>query len=272
MDADLTVVVVADDEALRRRSIDAIAAQSDAPRFVVETSWSALGERVAAVPSTWVAILPDGAEPSPDWISLLEAHLSDPGVGCVGGRVLELDGAATGAGWFQGEPRVAWLDSLGRIHSRYGDIPDARQVRTSEFLRLEGIAVPARDASASTLAGFERWSHFEMAACFRARRYGRAVLFDSSLVVCTNSTTGGQLPSLDDLGAWEAYGLGEIEVLRLDPWWLRAAWQVPRSLLLGSRVSPGLLLWPLYMTVPSRRSRWHAVMRGKVRGLVGTRI
>ena len=202
MDADLTVVVVADDEALRRRSMDAIVAQSDPHRFVVETSWPTLHGSMAALSSTWVAILHDGAEPSPDWISLLDAHLSDPGVGCVGGRVLELDGAATAAGWFRGEPRVAWLDWLGRINSRCGDIPDVRQVRSTEFLRLEGAAVPARDVSPSILAGFERWSHFEMAACFRARRLGRAVVFDSSLVVCRSSAGGGQLPSPDDLDAW----------------------------------------------------------------------
>ena len=63
--------------------------------------------------SEWVAILPDGAEPSPDWVSRLDPYMLDLTVGCVGGRVLEFDGPTTDAGWYDGCPGVAWVDWLG---------------------------------------------------------------------------------------------------------------------------------------------------------------
>ena len=269
MNADLTVVVVGDETSQRRRSMDALAAQSDAPSSVLQTTWGDLEKGMASVSSEWVAILPDGAEPSPDWISLLDSHLSNPEAGCVGGRVLEFDDAAMSARWFCDEPRPAWIDWLGRIHSRLCDIPETRLVTSTAFLRLEGVAMRTEDVSLSILTGLERWTRFEMSACFRAQGLGRAVVFDSALVVCAISDVGHRLPAPGDLGAWEAYGRCEVELLRHYPRQLLAAWLTARSLLVGSRVSPGIALWPLYATAPSRNLRWRAVVRGKLRGLVG---
>jgi hypothetical protein len=251
--------------------MDAIAAQSDVPASVLQTSWADLREALATVSSAWLAILPDGAQPSPDWASLLDPHLSEPTVGCIGGRVLELDGPTMGAGWFSDRPRIAWIDWLGGIHSRFCDIPDTPQVRSAAFLRLEGVTVPTKGVSISTLEGLERWTRFEMAACFRAHELGRSVIFDSALVVCTSSRLGYSAPEVEDTDGWEHYGRGEIEVLRNYPGRLMSAWLTAHSLLVGRRLSPGLMLWPLYATTPIRRSRWCAIVRGKLRGLVGSR-
>jgi len=269
MTADLTVVVVADDASQRRRTMDALAVQSDAPALLCETTWAELASAVDAVSSTWVAILPDGAEPSPVWISLLDSHLSSPGMGCVGGRVLRLNGPEVNPQWFGGEPNLAKIDWLGRIRSKFCDIPDTPRVSPATFLRLEGIAMRTRDVLPQALESIEHWTGFEMAACFRAREMGTAVLFDSELIVCATTGHGPQTPAPEDVHAWFNYGCGEIQILRHYPRRAVAVWLTVGSLLLGSRVSPGALLWPLYLTKSSRRSRWRAIMRGKVRGAWG---
>jgi hypothetical protein len=102
MDADVTVIAVADDPLLRGRTVGALEAQGCGPPPLLQTRWADLGEAIAEVSSAWVAILPDGAQPSPDWASVLDHHLSVPDVGCVGGRVLEFDGV----------DRLAWQDPL----------------------------------------------------------------------------------------------------------------------------------------------------------------
>jgi hypothetical protein len=269
MDADVTVIAVADDPLLRGRTVDAMEAQVCSPPLLLQTCWADLGEAMAEVSSAWVAILPDGAQPSPDWASVLDTHLSDPDAGCVGGRVLEFDGVAMVAGWFCDRPTLAWIDWLGRIHSRFCDIPDTPQIRSAEFLRLEGVVVPTQSIAIPVLDGFQRWTRFEMDACFKAHELGRAVIFDSSLVVCAPWREAHRLPAPSDAEAWERFGSGEIAVLRRHPRRLLGVWLTGYSLLIGSRVSPGILLWPFHAMASSRRSRWSAVIRGKLRGMGG---
>jgi hypothetical protein len=129
--------------------------------------------------------------------------------------------------------------------------------------------VPTESIALPVLDGFQRWTRYEMDGCFRAHETGRAVIFDSSLVVCVPSHEVHRLPALSDADAWEHFGSGEIAVLRRHPRRLLGVWLTGRSLLIGSRVAPGILLWPFYAMASSRRSRWGAVIRGKLRGLGG---
>jgi hypothetical protein len=267
VNSDLAILVIADEASQRERTLRALSGQTGADGAVIQTSWGALPEAVAALTSTWVAILPDGAEPSPDWLSVVEPVLSEPDVGCVGGRVLEFEGAAMGAGWYRDAPRAAWIDWLGRIHSRFGDIPDVPIVQSVGLVRTEGALVLLEDLAPDVLAGFERWTHHELAGCFRSRRRGRRTVFDSRLVVCRTSGIGRQTPPGDDPGAWEEFAFGEARALSRHPRRWFAAWSVIRLVLLGSRTSPGVLLWPLYARTPGKRARWRAAWRGKSRAL-----
>ena len=82
-------------------------------------------------------------------------------------------------------------------------------------MRLEGAAFRRGDMFPDILAGIERWTHVEMAACFGSHAGGRRSVFDSALVVCRTTGIGAQSPGPGETRAWEVYGRCEIELLRL---------------------------------------------------------
>lgn len=266
MSDELALVVVADDAAQVRRSLIALTDQSVQPEHVVVCSWDGLDSTVQALETEWLALVPDGAEPSPEWVEVLTTNLGLESVGCIGGRVLRLSGASTLTEWFDEDAPVAWYDGIGEEHSHLADVPNTVLRCSASFLRYDNMAARIRVARALLQAGVPLGrSVNESSACLVAARMGLDVVYDSRLVVCRILP-----PSMEDriggFADWRAASRSGMWALRHLPGAGSSA-RVLHRILIGTRRMPGMLLGPAFWPKPARRHRWLQVVRGSIDGL-----
>lgn len=267
MPTDLTVIIVRTEGRLYRRTLTALLEQSLPVAAVVVTTQAGLAESLRDVRTEWVSVLSEGVEPSPGWSERLCAEMGDASLGCLGGRILVVDQAATFADWIPEGEGIARIDLLGRPRTRFTDIPSAD-------LRADVLVLPRDCMIARTALVAERVERAggygsgtdEVLTCLLGVRRGLRAVYDSRLVV--TRPMHGASTRAPDPGDWEADGLRDMMSARWYPAGAGRIWRVSFTLLLGTRRSPGLMQWPAYSAWPRRLGRWKAYMRGKRHALM----
>lgn len=262
MSATVTFLVVADDGTRARRSRDALRKRfGDACELRI-SSWSSLGDALLAVATPWLVLLPDGADPGPAWLGMASGYFEDSSLGCVGGRVLVVDGPRVEANWYSVSERVAWFDSFGTPMSRFASIPEERIVAEVPFLRLDCLAVRTEIAVEAFANGI-LWcgDRGEVGLCGLVRRRGLRVMLDSALVTAVAPAEPRTLAQTMRSARGEIVGMRSLRSSG------RGAWLMLVATMVGTRSSPGVLLLPPYLTSRRRFDRWRAVVRSKVAGL-----
>jgi cellulose synthase/poly-beta-1,6-N-acetylglucosamine synthase-like glycosyltransferase len=231
---------------------------------------AALLAGAAAATSDAIAFLDDDAVPVPGWIEGLAAHLHDPTVGGVGGRIRNVvDGVVSGSPIHRGPiARITWY---GRTVSRLWDHPTTRIIEEVDFLpgsnmcfRLQVVqnVRPALDY------GMAPGNELEFA--FAAKRLGLRVVYDSALVVNHYPMPRGAGPRRGDAAAY-CRDYGRCVAFVMAGWlsWPRLLVFALYFALFGQRVSPGPLgALFLYYREPSRAVTLMGVaIREKLRGL-----
>jgi GT2 family glycosyltransferase len=224
---------------------------------------AALRAGVARGGQPWFVFLDDDAVPRPDWLERIAAHLADPGLGAVGGRV---DGGHTAVAPIDGSPaRLSWF---GKTSSNLHSAPPEPVVCDVDFLPGSNMCVRA-EALGRLEPEFDcgMAPGFELALCQRLRRNGWAVRFDSEIVI-DHLPAPRPGPARDDLVryAYEysrtlAYGL-----LRHLSWPRKFAFALYFGLV-GQRHSPGLIALPAFFLRADGRARAAAAWGGRWDGL-----
>ncbi len=227
-------------------------------------------EGIGAAMGDVVAIMDDDAEAEAGWVVGLLRHYSDPCVGAVGGRCINMlgerpveEGAAR---------RVGFVNLRGHFIGNMYKRPTFQGPVDVEFL-MGGCMSYRRDV-ARALEFDPELNHnvafsYEVDLGLQVRYMGLRVLFDPDVAIrhysAPRQVIGARNP--DDLEAvyWCSFNETRIAWRRLPKWrsLLALAWRV----LVGERRTPGLLLWATGAFVPAlgvRRDNARPALAGRV--------
>lgn len=221
--------------------------------------WSALMTGLAMAEKDLVAFLDDDALPMPHWVGALIGGFIDPSVGGFGGRILNFSDTRTDNHFIVAGP-IARVDRRGVPRSQLHSWPAHHLVEDVDFLPGSNMAFRRQ-----LLAGVNRYTLQGMApanelviACF-VKAQGFRVVFDSNVLVEHHPGRRPEFPRGDKVGKAHSYAYSMTIALRTWPRLARTC-----NALLGSRVAPGLLSFPLCAARgPQVVRRWYAAQRGR---------
>ncbi len=131
---------------------------------------------------------------SGDWLDRLGMHLTNPGVGVVGARLLYGDGRVQHAGLVA---RDGWIEH------RFGGYPDDRRSRPAS---IENVSAVTGACLAITRSSFDAVGGFpvefplnfnDVDLCFRVAEAGQRVVLDHDIVL-THHETSSRAPGITD--------------------------------------------------------------------------
>jgi GT2 family glycosyltransferase len=271
----ITVVIstVRGREESLRRCLDGLARQTRPPDEILvirDRATPVAALRAAWVLCTaceWVAPLDDDAIPPSDWLERIEAHLRDPQLGAVGGRILNIVAGEPTAHQFESGP-VASLSWYGRTRSHLHDVPKTPIVCEADFLQGSNMCVrrgAVEDIDPDLDFGIPG---FELSVCQRLRRAGWRVRFDSEILV--RHYPAARPPHLarhNRVRFAHEYSRNLVVALLHELSWPRKLIFLAYFLLVGQRQSPGLLVAPYFLLRRRSRARCVAAWRGKWEGV-----
>jgi GT2 family glycosyltransferase len=253
---EIVVVVPAEDGESRKVVAaavpDAIVAHVEPGRVA-----TACAAGVLAASRPLVAFLDDDAIPMPGWVAALRAPFADLSVGAVGGPIRNFAGVRTSSSFFT-QREVAWVDRLGRPHSRLHELPARRLRCPADFLAGSNMAVrrDLLDVAEFVLPGMA--PGWEMLVAAQVSDRSRTIVYDSSIVVEHHPAPRDHLPRSDEVrDAFDVAFAMRYLAGRTGRALPRAFWTA-----VGSRRAPGLLL-PVLVHDRSARSRWAPARRGR---------
>ena len=207
----------------------------------------AAGFRAAA--GEVIAVLDDDAEALPDWAARLLAHYAVEEVGAVGGRVINMLGEeedkTVGV-----TDRVGYIGAFGRIVGDMYKEPTFHEPVDVSFL-MGGCMSYRRDVAARL--EFD-WvlnkvvaNAYEVDLCLQVRNMGLRVVFDPRVAIrhysAPRAVVGHRLRGNEEAVRWGCYNETRVLLRRLPP--IHGAVAFARALLVGYRLSPGVVPWLL---------------------------
>ncbi len=202
---------------------------------------------LAACRSDIVAFCDDDTCPQPDWVARILAHFAaDPELGGLGGRDRVHDGVRFDEGRRDAVGRLQWFGRIvGNHHLGHGPAREVHHLKGANMsYRTEAVGPIRFDGR---LRGRGAQAHDDLAFSLAIRRGGWRMLYDPAVLLDHYAfrtdaprpyVAGGGLP--DPLGyADSGYNMGLTVWDALGP--LRRLALVPWSLLVGTRLYPGLL-------------------------------
>jgi GT2 family glycosyltransferase len=191
-----------------------------------------------------VVLIDDDVVAHPEWLARTLSHYSDPGVGAVGGPIV--NHRPDGRPFPKRRPRaIGALCWYGKFHGNTYDLAEDSVGPVIEVEHLAGNNMSLRRRAfhcfESTLRAY--WQSFEADACLQVRGNGFRILFDSGNAVDhypTNTAfVGDRSGDLAIKVLNPAYNHALI-LAKFMPWY-RRPWQLLYLLAVGTVGCPGLL-------------------------------